>query len=44
MAHEIQFARGTFYKSNGGMAHLKHTLRDRYDPERIPNPNIQVHV
>ena len=40
MAHEIQFARGTFYKAGGGMAHLKHALRDKFDRERIPEPNI----
>ena len=44
MAHEIQFARGTFYKAGGGMAHLKHTLRDKYDSERIPEPNIRISV
>jgi len=44
MAHEIQFARGTFYKAGGGMAHLKHALRDKYDSERIPEPNIRLQV
>jgi len=44
MAHEIQFARGTFYKAGGGMAHLKHALRDKYDSERIPEPNIRIFV
>jgi len=44
MAHEIQFARGTFYKAGGGMTHLKHALRDKYDPDRIPEPKIKVSV
>ena len=44
MAHEIQFARGTFYKAGGGMAHLKHALRDKFDRERIPEPNIRLQV
>jgi hypothetical protein len=44
MAHEIQFARGTFFKTAGGMTHLKHTLRDRFDKSRITEPNIRISV
>jgi len=44
MAHEIQFARGTFYKAGGGKTHLQHALRDRFDKNRIPEPNIKVSV
>ena len=40
MVHEVQFARGTFYKAGGGKTHLKHALRDRYNESRIPEPNI----
>jgi len=44
MAHEIQFARGTFYKAGGGKTHLQHALRDRFDKNRIPEPNIRLQV
>lgn len=42
MAHEVQFVRGTFYKAGGGMTHLKHALRDKFDSERIPEPDIRI--
>jgi len=42
VAHEVQFVRGTFYKAGGGMTHLKHVLRDKFDPERIPDPDIRI--
>jgi len=44
MAHEVQFVRGTFYKSGGGKTHLQHALRDRFDKNRIPEPNIRLQV
>lgn len=34
------FTRGSFYKTEGGMKHLKHALRDKYDTERIPQANF----
>ena len=42
MAHEVQFVRGTFYKAGGGMTHLKHALRDKFDSQRIPDPDIRI--
>jgi len=42
MASKISFTRGTFYKAGGGMSHLKHALRDRYDKERIAIPDIRI--
>ena len=42
MAHEVQFVRGTFYKAGGGMTHLKHALRDKFDSQRIPEPDIRI--
>jgi len=42
VAHEVQFVRGTFYKAGGGMTHLKHALRDKFDSQRIPDPDIRI--
>jgi len=42
MASETQFVRGTFYKAGGGATHLKHVLRDKFDSERIPEPDIRL--
>jgi len=42
VAHEVQFVRGTFYKAGGGMTHLKHALREKYDQNRIPVPDIRL--
>jgi len=42
MSSEISFTRGTFYKAGGGMSHLKHALRDRYDKKRIAIPDIRI--
>ena len=41
--NEIAFTTEKFFSVNGGLAHLKHVLRDRYDPERIPEPKIAVY-
>ena len=40
--NEIAFTTEKFFSVNGGLAHLKHVLRDRYDPERIPEPKIEI--
>lgn len=40
--NEIAFTTEKFFSANGGLAHLKHALRDRFDPERIPEPKIEI--
>lgn len=41
MAKEIQFMRVGQYKA-GGITHLKHVLREKYDQNRIPVPDIRL--
>jgi len=41
MKKEVQFVRGTQYKT-GGVTHLKHVLRQKYDINRIPEPDIRL--
>ena len=41
MAKEIQFMRAGQYKA-GGITHLKHVLREKYDQNRIPEPDIRL--
>jgi hypothetical protein len=41
MAKEIQFMRAGQYKA-GGITHLKHVLREKYDQNRIPVPDIRL--
>jgi len=41
MKKEVQFVRGTQYKT-GGISHLKHVLRQKYDINRIPEPDIRL--
>ena len=41
--NEIAFTTEKFFSVNGGLAHLKHVLRDKFDPERIPEPKIAVY-
>lgn len=41
MAKEIQFVRAGQYKA-GGITHLKHVLREKYDQNRIPEPDIRL--
>jgi len=38
------FTTEKFFSVNGGLSHLKHALRDKYDPDRIPEPKIKVSV
>ena len=40
--NEIAFTTEKFFSVNGGLAHLKHALRDKFDPERIPEPKIEI--
>lgn len=40
--NEIAFTTEKFFSVNGGLAHLKHALRDKFDPERIPEPDIRI--
>ena len=40
--NEIAFTTEKFFSVNGGLAHLKHVLRDKFDPERIPEPKIEI--
>jgi len=40
--NEIAFTTEKFFSVNGGLAHLKHALRDRYDSKRIPEPKIEI--
>lgn len=40
--NEIAFTTEKFFSVNGGLAHLKHVLRDRYDSKRIPEPKIEI--
>jgi len=41
MAKEIQFMRAGQYKA-GGITHLKHVLREKYDQNRIPVSDIRL--
>jgi len=41
MAKEIQFMRDGQYKA-GGITHLKHEMREKYDQNRIPVPDIRL--
>jgi len=43
LAYSTLVTHGKTYSVNGAKTHLKHVLRDRYDPERIPEPNIAVY-
>jgi len=43
LAYSTLVTHGKTYGVNGAKTHLKHVLRDRYDPERIPEPNIAVY-
>ena len=44
MANPEAFTTEKFFSMNGGLSHLKHALRDRFDKDRIPEPNIRISV
>ena len=44
MANPEAFTTEKFFSMNGGLSHLKHALRDRFDKNRIPEPNIRISV
>lgn len=41
MSKEVQFVRAGQYKA-GGITHLKHVLREKFDVNRIPEPDIRL--